>query len=115
MGEIVRQAKTELRQLPQMLGKLLGGIGAVIGFTAAVVIITRRPGALVGDVMLSLLVGFGGVAIFLLSARALTRHLAAHETETPSPADSARSSLLSWGLLLLIAGIFLAGVLFLTR
>lgn len=115
MGEMIRQAKTELRQVPQMLGKLLGGIGAVIGFTAAVVIITRRPGALVGDILLSLLVGLGGVVIFVLSARALTRHLSAQYAESSPPVGTASSSLLSWGLLLLFAGVFLAGAWFMTR
>ncbi|MBT1075623.1 hypothetical protein [Geobacter grbiciae] len=116
MGEITRQTRAELRQLPQMLGKLAGGIAAVIGFTAAVVIITRKPGALLGDILLSLLVGMVGVVIFVVSARSLARHLSAHNTEEPlSAAGNVRSSLLSWGLLLLFAVIFLAGVWFVTK
>lgn len=115
MGEITRQARGELRQLPLMLGKLAGGIAACIGFTAAVVIVTRRPGALLGDILLSLLAGFGGVAVFMLSARALVRYLAAHEAETPPAAAGGRTSLLAWGLLLLFAVAFLAWAWFATR
>lgn len=115
MGELTRQARSEFRQLPLMLGKLAGGIASVIGFTAAVVILTRKPGALLQDILLSSLVGLAGVAIFVLSARALVRHLSAHDTEEPVPAAGIRTSVLSWGLLVLFAVVFLAGVWFMTR
>lgn len=115
MGEITRQARTELRQLPLMLGKLAGGIAAVIGFTAAVVVVTRRPGWSAGDILPALLAGGAGVAVFVLSGRALRRRLAGQGGGGPLPAASGRTSLLSWGLLLLCAGIFLAFVWFMTR
>jgi len=44
MGKIANQVKSELKQLPFMLGKLLGEIIAVVGFTAAVAVITRMAG-----------------------------------------------------------------------
>ena len=110
MGEITRQARAELRQLPLMLGKLVGGIVAVIGITASVVIVTRRPGGDVGDLLPALLAGCAGVAVFALSGRALRRRLSDQPAEGSHPAASARTSLLSWGLLLLFAGIFLAFV-----
>lgn len=115
MGEITRQTRAELRQLPLMLGKLAGGIAAVVGFTAAVVIVTRRPGWSAGDILPSLLAGGAGVAVFALSGRALRRRLPEPATGEALPAARARSSLLSWGLLLVFAGIFLAVVWFMTR
>lgn len=115
MGEITRKARAELRQLPLMLGKLAGGIAAVVGFTAAVVIVTRRPGGAAGDILPSLLAGSAGVAVFALSGRALRRRLASQGAGGPLPAASGRTSLLSWGLLLLLAGIFLAWAWFMTR
>lgn len=115
MGEITRQARAELRQVPLMLGKLVGGIAAVVGFTAAVVIVTRRPGGAAGDILPSLLAGSAGVAVFVLSGRALRRRLASQGAGGPLPAASGRTSLLAWGLLLLLVGIFLAWVCFMTR
>ncbi|GLI39988.1 hypothetical protein KI811_01975 [Geobacter hydrogenophilus] len=115
MGEIRRQARAELRQLPLMLGKLAGGIAAVIGFTAAVAIATRRPGWSVGDILPALLAGCAGVAVFALSARALRRRLSDQLAGEPLPAAGARTSLLSWGVLLLFAGMFLAWAWFMTR
>lgn len=115
MGEITRQARAELRQLPLMLGKLAGGTAACIGFTAAVVVVTRRPDWSARDVLPALLAGSAGVAVFVLSARALRRRLSGQGAGEPLPADGGRTSLLSWGLLLLFAGIFLTWALFMTR
>lgn len=115
MGEITRQSRAELSQLPLMLGKLAGGIAAVIGFTAAVVVVTRRPGWSVGDLLPAFLAGCAGVAVFALSARALRRRLSNQSAGEPLPAAGARTSLLSWGLLLLFAGMFLAWSWFMTR
>lgn len=115
MGEITRQARGELRQLPLMLGKVAGGIAAVIGFTAAVVIVTRRPGGGMGDLLPALLAGCAGVAVFVLSGRALRRCLHDRSAEGSLSAAGARASLLAWGLLLLFAGMFLAFVWFMAR
>lgn len=115
MRDIIRQTKAELRHLPLMLGKLAGGIAAVIGFTAAVVVVTRRPDWSAGDVLPALLAGSAGVAVFVLSARALRRRLSAQGAGEPLPADGGRTSPLSWGLLLLFAGIFLTWAWFMTR
>ena len=102
------QTKAELKHLPFILGKLIGGLTAVIGFTAAV-IKTRTPGWSLTDILIYLLMGLIGGIIFTLSARALTRRLSGH------PIDQARGmTALSWGLLLILALIFLAVVYFFT-
>lgn len=115
MRDIILQTKAELRHLPLMLGKLAGGIAAVIGFTAAVVVVTRSPDWSAGDILPALMAGCVGGAVFVLSARALRRRLAGQGAGESLPAASGRTSLLSWGLLLLIAGIFLAWAWFMTR
>ena len=115
MGKLTRQTKAELRQLPLMIGKLLGGIAAVIGFTAAVVIMSRRSGPEMESSLPMLLLGCAGIFVFMLSARVLKRRSSLPGEDTPLPANKAAVSVLSWGLLLLFAGIFLACTYFLTR
>jgi hypothetical protein len=115
MGEITRQARAEFRQLPLIIGKLAGGIAAVSGFTVAVVVVTRKPEWSAGEILPALLAGCAGVAVFVLSARALRRRLAGPGADEPLTASSGRTSLLSWGLLLLFAAIFLTFVWFMTR
>jgi hypothetical protein len=106
MGDISAQVKSELKQLPFMLGKVLGGIMAVIGFTAAVVIATRRADPTFADILPSALSGCLGIGIFVLSSRLLARRLAENPSETPVPGDRARTSMLSWAILLLLAAGF---------
>ena len=115
MGKTTRQTKAELRQLPLMLGKLLGGTTAVIGFTAAVGIMTRMPGPGLENILPSLLLGCAGIVIFRVSARGLPGRSSIPGEGAPLPADRTVINLLPWGLLLLFAGIFLACTYFLTR
>lgn len=104
MGKITRQTKEDLQHLPFMLGKLLGGIVAVIGFTGWVLHITRHN----GGALPWFLVGAAGIALFILAARARARRDAGRAASTSSPAGNRRTNLVAWGLLLLFAGIFLA-------
>ena len=115
MGMLMRQTKAELRQLPLMLAKLLGGIAAVIGFTATVVILSRKPGPVLENILPSLFLGCTGIVIFSLSARGLPGGSSTPREDAPIPAHRTAINLLSWGLLLLSAGIFLACTHFLTR
>ena len=105
---IFDQTKAELKQLPLMLGKLIGGLALVISFTAAV-IKTRNPGWALNDILIYVLTGLTGGIFFMLSARSLKRRSSGH------PVDQAPSmTALSWGLFLLLAMIFLAAVYFFT-
>jgi hypothetical protein len=113
MGNIIRQTKSEFRQLPFMLGKLLGGIMTALGFTIAVVIMTRKYNVSVENILPPLLVASTGIAIFLLSGRRLTKRLAIDSQETLSVKKN-RISILSWLLLIIFAGIFLIWVYFVT-
>jgi hypothetical protein len=111
MGKITRQTKEELRHLPLTLGKLLGGIVAVIGFTGWVLRMTRHTGA----ALPWFLMGAAGIALFLLAARANARRGAGRVTAPLSPPGSRRTSLVAWGLLLLFAVIFLVCSWFVTK
>lgn len=113
MGKMKHQIRAEFMQLPLMLGKVLGGLAAVIGFTTAVLIMTRKSDAASGDLLPPLLLWGAGIAVFLLSARRLSKRsmIAAEETR---PADITRMSMLSWTLFVLFAAIFLVVTCFLT-
>ena len=74
MGKISSQLKSEIRQLPWMLGKVLGGGIAVIFFTTAVVIKTRKADPTLTDILPYALLGCLGILVFVLSSRMLTRH-----------------------------------------
>ncbi len=67
------QTRSELKQLPYMLGKLLGGFLAVIGFGAAVYVHTHGAGPSLICVLLYLLTGIAGLAIFIVSSRLLAK------------------------------------------
>jgi len=114
MGNLSSQAGNELKQLPLMLGKLLGGIMTVVGFGAAVWLVTRSTGKGEDAVMLSLLAGVVGIVLFVLSGRKLAGRSAATGTQ-PSKVDKKRTSILAWTLLLLFATIFVLGVMFFLR
>jgi hypothetical protein len=115
MGKITDQAKSEIKQLPLMIGKVLGGILAVISFSATVVIVTRKVGHTLADVLPSTLMGGLGIIIFVLSSRLLTRRLSESQADTLKPDDLTRTSMLSWVILLLLATIFLLCTYFITK
>jgi hypothetical protein len=90
-----------------MLGKLLGGMAAVIGFGAASWFATHGKGAAHGDAWPPFLAGVAGLAIFVVSSRRLAKRAAAPGAPPPSPGKMKRSNFLAWLLLLLFAAVFL--------
>lgn len=102
MGKITGKARAELRSLPLMLGKALGGIAAVAGFGMAVFGATRSPSLTAGvSPLASLVVGAIGMLSFVICGRILAKRvLPAAEPETA--AERQRTSALAWGLLLLL-------------
>lgn len=111
MGTISQQTREEFRSLPLLLGKLLGGLLAVTGFAAAVLLETRQTPAAPGALWLSLLSGGAGVLVFVLAGRSLARRERGHAV----PATGAGMNRLAWGLLLLLALLFLLCSYQLTR
>jgi hypothetical protein len=115
MGKIIRQTKSELKQLPLTLSKLLGGIMAVVGLSAAVFLATRTPHPASGGLVLFALLGICGIAVFILSSRALAKRKTDDMSLSPDAKDSVRVSVLSWILLLAFVALFLVVVMFVTR
>jgi len=76
--------------------------------------VTRTSGASPGNIVAPLLIGGAGLAVFVLSGRALARRSSITEQASPR-ADRLRMNALSWALLLLFAGIFVAIAWFMTR
>ncbi len=102
--------RSEVKQLPWTLAKLLGGLISVIGFGGAVVVLTRRPDPSWGGVFAWVLAGVIGLVLFLAASRFLARREEAEGSE-PGLKDRAKTSALSWTVLLILAALFLAIVL----
>lgn len=107
MGKMTSQAKFELKQLPYMLGKLLGGVTAIVGFTLAVLTSTKDTDSSFVDILPSLFLGVAGIVIFIFISRKLVKRLSENKIETFTPDESTHTSMLSWGILLLLVLVFL--------
>lgn len=114
MGTVTKQFKSEIKQLPFILGKLIGGIMAVIGFPGIVIIITRKPDPSWAGILPFLLAGISGIGIFVLSSQMLGRRMRENAEATPAPKDQKRTSMISWSILLALAAIFLSAVYIMT-
>ncbi len=115
MGKIVRQTESELKQLPLILAKFLGGLMTVIGLSAALFLATRAPEPAGRVGVLFALLGGAGIVVFLLSSRLLAIRKAADKLQDLDARDQVRLSFLSWILLLVFVALFLVVVMFLTR
>lgn len=115
MGNMTDQVKAELRLLPLMLGKLLGASMAIIGFTMAVLTITRKTNASFMDSLPTLFLGVIGMIVFVIFSKKTGKQLSAVKTEPLLSGDSKRISMLSWGFLLLLVSVFLLCTWFMTR
>jgi len=104
--------RSEAKQLPWTLAKLVGGLMAVFGFGGAGAVLTRRPDPSWGGVLAWVLTGVIGLALFLASSRSLARRTEAREQE-PAGKERAKTSALSWMILLILAALFIAIVLIL--
>jgi len=68
-GQVIKKATAELKQLPLILGKLLGGAAAVVGCTMAVLTATRHSDSAPTESLPALLIAAVGVVVFVLSSR----------------------------------------------
>ncbi len=115
MGKISRYTAKELRQLPLTLAKLLGSVMTVIGLAAVAFPGAGRPGKGIGDNAPYLLLAASGLAVFILSSRALAKRAPGNGDDSLTAKDGVRLSALSWALFLLFAVLFLCVILYLTR
>jgi len=113
MGNLTGQNSVELKQLPLILCKLLGGLATVIGFTSAIWILTRTAETSTGDVFPQLFAAAVGIVVFLLSDRRLKRQPPSITEKAGSDVKS-RQNLWPWALLLLFAGAFVLATYLLT-
>lgn len=100
-------ARSELKQLPVIALKAVGGIATAMGAFAAVFMYTRTPGR-TAEIILSLAIAAAGLALFVIGGRALKK--------SGVPAESTlRESALSWLILLVLAGLFILAVYLMGR
>lgn len=102
--------RAELRSLPLMLGKALGGIATVAGFGLAVFAGPRSPVVAAGvNPLVALIVGVLGLMAFVICGRLLAKQPPpAAEAQTAS--QRRRTSALAWALFLLLGLLFLGVV-----
>ncbi len=93
--------RSELRQLPFTLGKLVGGILSVIGFGGLVYMLTRPPKPAV-SVLLFAVAGILGVALFAFCSKAMSG-----EKARGAAVLKKTSSILPWAILLILAAVFI--------
>jgi hypothetical protein len=106
MGLIERQIRSEIRLLPYMLGKVAGGFTAVIGFTGAVIAITRRADPSWPDIWPYLLSGIAGVFLFYISSRLAVKRVEVNDDKVMIPQETKKAGILSWLLFLAAALVF---------
>jgi len=106
MGKIEKQIKSEIKQLPFLLGKLIGGVMAVIGFPG-VIIVTRKPNATFSDILPYSLLGIIGICIFLISSKLFAKRLNESTHSTPTAKEKRQTSIISWMILLIFTAIFI--------
>lgn len=98
----------ELRQLPWIIVKLIGGLMASGGVLVAVLSVTHAPSMPQGLGLPAVAGGIIGLLLFIGADRLMRR------TARGAPAARRHASLLPWALLLLFAALFLGGVMLLT-
>lgn len=115
MGDLFQRTKAELRLLPFMLGKLVGGAMAALGAGAAVTMLGNRPGTAPSDAVPFAAAAVTGIVIFAISSRMLACRTGRAATADTRPAHSRRMSVISWTVMLLLAAGFLLVTYLVTR
>lgn len=115
MSDILNRTKSEIKQLPWMLGKLAGGILAVVGVAGLVLIWTGKTGSLfssLGPYVFSAVLGF---LLFILCSRAMARSKAGSSLPVMTVHNKLRANMIAWTLLLLFVLVFLVITYLVTR
>ena len=115
MNDLLNQTRSEVRQLPFMLGKVFGGILAVVGVAGLVLIWTGKSGPLLTSLapyFISVLLGF---LLFLLCSRAMARGKTENSLQAMPVRNQLRVNIIAWSLLLLLVMVFLLITYFVTR
>lgn len=115
MGNIKKQIKSEIKQLPFMLGKLTGGAMAVIGFPGMIIVITRKSNPSFLNILPYLALGIFGVFIFLLSSRLFEKRMNESNEFVPGKKEKINMSIISWGIFLALIAIFILITFIMTK
>lgn len=115
MGDLFQRTRSELRLLPFMLGKLVGGAMAAVGAGAAVAMLGNRPGTSPADALPYAVTAVAGIILFAVSSRMLVRRAGREKADAVPPAPSPKMSVIAWTLLLLLAAGFLLVAFLVTR
>lgn len=107
MSDILNRTKSEIKQLPRMLGKLAGGILAVIGVTGLVLILTGKSGSLLSSLVPYVVAAVLGFLLFILCSRAMARGKTESSLPVMPVANQVRANIIAWSLLLLFVLVFL--------
>jgi hypothetical protein len=107
MGKIKDQVRQEFGLLPFMLGKLVGGALAVVGFPGMIIILTRRTHPTISDIWPYALMGVAGIVLFVFSSRWLSRSEKISRDETPTLKDKIKINIISWAIFLIFIGLFI--------
>ena len=111
MTSLKEQVAAESRQLPGVLGKLVGALTTVSGILAAV--LGSKHDAQ-NSITLGVIAIAAGILLFILSSRWLERRKAAAGTAAPDPKREFRESALAWVLLACFFVLFLLFVQIMT-
>jgi hypothetical protein len=106
MGKMKKQIKSEIKQLPFMLGKLTGGVMAVIGCTGGI-IVAGKSNTSFSDIWPYFLMGIIGIGIFLISSKLYAKRLNENIHFTPTRKEKMQTSVISWTILLIFTAIFI--------
>ena len=115
MSDILNQAKSEIKQLPLMLGKLLGGILLVVGFAGLVLLWTGKSGPLLSSQVPYFFSALLGFLLFYLCSRTMARRMKESSLKTVPARDVLRVNIVTWSLLLLLVIVFLLITYFVTQ
>ncbi|MCE5193874.1 MAG: hypothetical protein LLF28_00200 [Nitrospiraceae bacterium] len=104
---ITRHFVSELKQLPFMLGKLIGGVMTVIGFTGGIFVITRKPDQSLSAIITFFAAGILGICIFILSSKLLEKQVNRDINSAPEQKDQTQVNIISWMTFSILIAIFL--------
>lgn len=98
--------RSEARQLPLTLGKLVGAVLAVIGFGGLVYISTRPPKPAAFLIVSYAVAGIIGIAVFAVCSRIMSSRFGANSRDQAGKKGPSGLRALPWVILVVLAVIF---------
>ena len=115
MEKIKNQLCAEIKRLPLILGKLLGGMMAVVGLSGAVIILVRWPNPSWPDIMPYALAGISGLVVFILCGRAIEKKKKENPGSVPAAREKMIINVVAWAILIGLSAGFLLFVIIATN